>query len=199
MRLCLATDHGVIAQECTNKGRALLIDLDMIPDNEIWKPLPFDSRYLVSSYGRIKSNVYKYERILCPSVNKSGYAHTIIGGKQYNIHRLVALTFIPTDDTSLTVDHIDGNKLNNRADNLRWCTQSENINYPIALENKRAAATAFYGKPVIQYNLQGERIARYRSMSEASRQTGTREGGISRVCLGKQKTAGGYLWKYEIK
>lgn len=171
----------------------------MIPDNEVWRTLPFDSRYMVSSYGRIKSNVYSYERILNPSVNKSGYAHTIIGGKQYNIHRLVALTFIPTNDTSLTVDHIDGNKLNNRADNLRWCTQSENINFPIAKENKRASMTSFYGKPVIQYSLKGERLARYRSMSEASRQTGVLENGISRVCMGKAKTAGGFLWKYEIQ
>ena len=47
-------------------------------------------------------------------------------GKNYSTNRLVALTFIPNPDNKPMVNHIDGNKLNNNAYNLEWCTCSEN-------------------------------------------------------------------------
>lgn len=47
--------------------------------------------------------------------------------RKYSVHRLVALTYVPTDDTSLDVDHIDNDKLNNNASNLQWLTRSENV------------------------------------------------------------------------
>lgn len=53
-------------------------------------------------------------------VDDSGIAHN-----RYT-HRLVALMFIPTQDTTLQIDHIDGNKHNNHYTNLRWVTNREN-------------------------------------------------------------------------
>ena len=47
------------------------------------------------------------------------------------LHRIVAILFIPNPHNKPCVDHIDGNKLNNRVDNLRWVTYSENMNNPI--------------------------------------------------------------------
>lgn len=98
---------------------------------ENWKTLAIDNRYSISTNGNIISNVYKEPRMLHPVIDNRGYYYVRIRNKAYNVHRLVALTFIPTNDTTLHVDHIDGNKLNNHISNLRWCTQKENNNNPI--------------------------------------------------------------------
>lgn len=69
-------------------------------------------------------------RILSQCVGKNGYyevAHRV-GGKRmkYRTHRLVARAFVPGFFEDAHVDHLDGNKLNNRADNLEWVTMKEN-------------------------------------------------------------------------
>lgn len=48
-------------------------------------------------------------------------------GKSYYVHRLVGLAFIPNPQNLETIDHIDGNKLNNNADNLQWLSRTNNI------------------------------------------------------------------------
>ena len=98
---------------------------------EIWKTLDIDKRYSISSHGNIVSRVYGKEHLLHPVVDSRGYYYVRIKGKAYNIHRLVAMAFIPTSDKTLHIDHIDGDKLNNTIENLRWCTQKENNNNPI--------------------------------------------------------------------
>lgn len=54
-------------------------------------------------------------------------------------------------------------------------------------------------KSVIQYSLDGEEIARYKTIMIAERMTGIHHPNISKVCIGKRKTAGGYIWKYDRK
>ena len=102
---------------------------------EIWKNIPsFEGYYQISNLGRIKAlarttfdkNGKAYNRkehIVKPSLTRTYYkVH------YFSVHRLVALAFIPTDDTSKHIDHIDTNPLNNKVDNLRWVTVSENCN-----------------------------------------------------------------------
>jgi len=60
------------------------------------------------------------------SVGVRGYMRVQIKGRQYRVHRLVAEAFIPNHENRTEVDHIDRNPANNRVDNLRWATRSEN-------------------------------------------------------------------------
>ena len=66
------------------------------------------------------------EREMTYTLNNRGYLSVVVRRKTHMLHRLVALAFIPNIEGKPFVNHKDGNKLNNRVDNLEWCTTSEN-------------------------------------------------------------------------
>ena len=68
-----------------------------------------------------------------------GAAHTTV---RRLVHRLVAIAFIGLPDPGQQVNHIDGDKANNRSMNLEWMTAGENIRHAISLGNHPAARTA---------------------------------------------------------
>lgn len=110
--------------------------------NEIWKDIPgYEGFYQASNQGRIKSvertiidkngNRRQHQsRVLKPSKTRKGYLKvypTMKGGKYSPfVHKLVCLAFIGIRPEGLQVNHIDGNKENNRPENLEYCTQSHN-------------------------------------------------------------------------
>ena len=186
---------------------------------EIWKDIEnFKGKYQVSNLGRVKSLNFRhqkgFEKILFPRKDSSDYlrvelSNDIIKNKNYAIHRLVAETFIPNPENKPQVNHKDGNKMNNCVENLEWVTKNENIKHAwnIGLINNTIARkeNAFklgkkYGgynkKQVKQYDLQGNFIKKWNSLAEAERKLKIDHRNISACCLKKQKSAGGYIWKY---
>lgn len=99
-------------------------------EKEIWKPFIYKGNPTtieVSNLGRIRRTTGKPVSI---SITYDGYVRTSVS---YNnrLHRLVALTFIPNPENKETVNHIDGNKANNKVSNLEWATRKENMNHAV--------------------------------------------------------------------
>lgn len=170
---------------------------------EKWKPVKgYEGLYEVSNCGNVKSlarrdrnNRGVSERILRMAANTSGYNRVILAKdgtrKTCYVHRLVAEAFIPNGNELPMINHIDENKLNNRVENLEWCTAKYNSNYG---ETGKRIAEAL-SKAVCQYTPSGAFVAEYCSSQEANRVTGIPQGNISRVINGERRTAGGYIWR----
>jgi hypothetical protein len=185
---------------------------------EIWRDvIGYEGFYKVSNLGRIKSidriiphshsgcMTFK-ERIIKPAKNKGGYLIVILNKRGKTIaktlHRLIAISFINNDEKKPQINHLNGDKLDNCVNNLEWCTQSENQIHAFKLGLNKGSHKGLFGefhnrsKKVDQYDLNNNYIKTYFGISEAERMTRINLRCISNVCLGKQKTAGGFVWRY---
>lgn len=97
------------------------------------------NNYEVSDTGQIRNA--KTGRELKQFAGKDGYLRTQIAGKTILVHRLVAYLFVRSDGGKDFVNHIDGNKQNNHASNLEWCTRSENMKHAYAHGLKSSSGT----------------------------------------------------------
>ena len=113
-----------------------------------WAPIPgYESYYEVSNYGQIRgveriiSTPHQQRkiksRVLKPRINKYGYLIIDLSkssvSKTFEVHRLVALTFLPQQEGRNCVNHMDADKLNNNVENLEWVTHTENVHHAINL------------------------------------------------------------------
>lgn len=130
-------------------------------EGEIWVKIKRGTKeFFISNFGRIKD--IKYERLR--PLNKSEYLRIHIDKKMYNVHILVAETFIPNLDSKPVVNHKDCNKHNNKVDNLEWCTSSENTLH--AWKNGRYENCY---KKVYEYDAKSNELIKiYKSHTEAS-------------------------------
>ena len=115
-----------------------------------------------------------------------------IKGKHFRIHRLILLTFQGEISGNKTdVNHIDGNKDNNKLDNLEYVSNSENIihSYAIGLNNN--------SKCVLQFKLDGTFVCQFKNSVEAQNITGISRSTILRTCNGVQKIGRGFVWKFK--
>lgn len=140
----------------------------------IWKTVNECDLYEVSDTGLVRR--IESKRVLKGCIT-SGYRSvkfTFLDGKQqrFYVHRLVAEHFL-TDSwkEGLVVNHKDGDKLNNNVNNLEWVSQRANTLHYYQNLQKEKKERKNNGKkvPVIQYDLEGNELARYESVSEASR------------------------------
>lgn len=172
-------------------------------EGEFWRKIPNSGgQYLISNKGRVYS--LKTNKFIKTPIDGRGYPNfnIIFEGKRKNLklHRVLGLCFIPNYDNKPEINHIDGNKENFNLENLEWVTSREN--------NIHARMTGLHrsdgDKPILQYDLEGNFIKRYKSISQASRETTIERGNITAVAMSRKnkkgytyKTAGGYIWKYE--
>lgn len=172
---------------------------------EEWRDIKgFEGVYQVSNMGRVRSldhitgGKHWRGKILSTAVT-AGYPIVKLskGSEKHprRVHRLVAEAFLDNPENLPEVNHIDGNKNNNRMDNLEWCTSKENKIHAwvTGLTKLPPAQTP---RPVIQI-LDEKEIASYMSMEIAEIITGIDAGTICNCCKGKRKSAGGYGWKYK--
>jgi hypothetical protein len=177
-----------------------LAEIDLINGQqpiELWKPIPEFERYFCSNLSRVRRG-NKIKKINIETARKNNkYIDISLNkdNKSYSkkLHRIVAHTWIPNPYRLKTVNHKDGDKYNNRLDNLEWMSTKDN--------NKHARDTELnpgrtIGYSVIQFTKDYKReIARWLSYAIAEKTLGIYSGDISKVCRGINRTAGGYGWR----
>lgn len=180
-------------------------------NEEVWLPVAgYEGLYEVSNYGRVKSVERKAryihkngdehyrrvdERIMSQNVHYRQKRKTVMLCKnnkprRISVHRLVAIAFCDNPNNYSEINHIDENPLNNRADNLEWCTRSYNMHYGTIQErvyDKKKRA-------IVAYNEDGDMI-RFDSLKAAE------DVGIKRYRINYAIKNGtlldGYYWRYD--
>lgn len=194
-------------------------------NNVVWKPIPgYEGYYEVSSNGEIRS----VDRIVGGVgerklhgkpvkliISRSGYLSVGLcknGEKHlYKVHKIVASVFVPNPDKKPCIDHINTDRTDNRACNLRWVTLKENSNNPLTKIHSKYGKEKITGKrrgvcqitrndapnhpkSVYRYTLDGAYIDCFQSLIEAEIVTGIEISGIRKALNKTYRTAGGYLW-----
>lgn len=181
--------------------------------NDVY-PIPGYNGYGATRDGRIYS--YKSHNFLSLNKHNKGKiecALCINGKMLYRfVHTLVALTFVPNDDplNKKDVIHINGNKLDNRAENLMWETHSnvlknyyndnqESLQRFKEINKKSIESRRKNMRPIIQYDLDGNFINKYNNINECAEKLNMRVKSIRRVCNHERSRNHGYIFRYQDK
>lgn len=152
----------------------------------------YEMFYEVNENGEIRSK--RTGKIRKPILNpQNGYMMMFLCGEGFKkceyVHRIVANAFCPNPNGFNFVNHKDENKLNNRSENLEWCTKQYNNTYGTKLNR--------YYKPIIQIDLNTGKQTMWESCCFPEKAGISNRKNISACCRGLRKTAGGYSWKYK--
>ena len=160
----------------------------------------FIQNYFITKDGRVFSNVKnKGLRERKTHINDKGYLVVTIRNKSYRVHRLVAENFVDGWFEDAVVNHIDGNKLNNNASNLEWCTQRKNVEHAwrvgLCTKDKNYKTSPVYKISMEDFSV----VSEYPSIKDAEKDNPKARGHIASCCTGNRSNAGGYYWVYKDK
>ena len=151
---------------------------------EEWKEIEGYPNYEVSIYGEVYSK--KKGDVLEPQNNTHGYYVVTLYDnnipKMHTVHRLVAKAFIPNPFNKNEINHINGNKKDNRVSNLEWCTSSENKKHAF----KNGLAKHHGGSPRIKVRVI-ETGKEYNSILECANDINGNIGHIASILRGEKK------------
>lgn len=197
---------GAIIEICYAIKRNMKILMEK--DIEEWKSIQGYDHYMVSNIGRVKTLERTYmsafprhqeEKTLNLAERKDGYISILLCKdgirKTFNVHRLVADAFIPNEDSTLCVNHINEKKYCNIVSNLEWVTHKYNNSYGTRLERLRNAKTNGKTSRKVARIRNGNVLEVLPSTRECERKYGYNHARISSCCRSGQ-TAFGYKWKY---
>lgn len=164
---------------------------------QIWKDIPgYEGLYKISNTGEVLSMTYNKLRVFSKSKSNTRYYQVNLWKnnkwKTLLVHRLVMLAF--KWPSNLCVDHVNGDILDNRIENLEYVTHKENNHRAV---NNWQSRWDVWSKPIVQYGLNMEFICEYKSTQEANKLTWIWWSAISKCLTGKNKTSGWFIWKYK--
>lgn len=185
---------------------------------EIWAVCSCDEGYEVSNHGRVRGrerlvngkthsgSEYRRTvkaRILTPwTLNKTGYLQVSLSmRKKYSVHRLVALAFCDGASIDKCVNHKNGNRADNRKENLEWVTWSENCAHAFRELGRVNQYKGKFGKEhpksraVVATCIANGNETDFESASDAAR-AGFVGASISKCCRGLLESHAGYRWRY---
>lgn len=183
---------------------------------EIWKDVVgYEFIYQVSNLGNVKSLKFWKERILRWWRDRDWYLSVSLSKnsveRMFIIHRLVAFYFISNPENKPQVNHKNWIKTDNKVENLEWCTNLENQQHAWRTWLKKVENNHFIiknpnkwkfwkdhpkSKKVYQYSLSWEFIKQWNSIVDASKKLWIHQWNISACCKWRQKTTGGFTWKF---
>ena len=186
--------------------------------NEVWKPCSIDEHYEVSSLGRVRSKdrhvlvsgsrrsveymAFKAGRLLKPDPTTSGYLQVCISGqRKVGIHRLVAMEFCSGFQSGKVVNHLNGVKTDNRAENLEWITHAENLAHAYEVLGIPKPGKGKFGSEhpgsiaVVGTDMNTGQEFWYGSIREAARD-GFSTSGIIHCCKGLYSQHRGRYWRH---
>lgn len=185
--------------------------------DEVWKSIyGYNGLYEVSNLGRIKSIRTKKSKILKPYKGSSGYNHIVLyknkKAKTYDVHRIVAISFLDNKYNKEEVNHKNGNKEDNMVDNLEWVSRSENLLH----RHKTLHIKGYWYKRKVPKDIVEKRLSTklkngiwnskkvlcietgevFNSISDVYKKYNFLSQNVGACCRGIQKTAYGLHWNF---